>query len=184
MDAMCHKMCGTLKNPHCSMDMSSEHRSKFSYFSGNVDVSIWVKTSRVGRKTSSQQTSFTLLIHLLIYCLVFHALVLVVTEFPKYLFKSKIPYQFYISFTSFNLTTFSPVWFFLNISPDITVLTNVIKHILDVTALISHSGCPLLFMIILNLGKDHDKLYRCHQFFWNTNNKNTLYILNIRFNIA
>ena len=50
-------------------------------------------------------------------------------------------------------------------SPDITVLTNDIKRILDVNALISHSGCPLFFMIILNLGKDHDKLYRRLQIF-------------------
>ena len=29
-DALCHSRCGTLKNPHCSMAMSVEHRSKFS----------------------------------------------------------------------------------------------------------------------------------------------------------
>ena len=29
-DAPCHSGCGTLKNPHCSMTMSTEHRSKFA----------------------------------------------------------------------------------------------------------------------------------------------------------
>ena len=29
-DAPCHSRCGTLENPHCSLTMSSEHRSKFA----------------------------------------------------------------------------------------------------------------------------------------------------------
>ena len=30
MDVSCHSRCGTLKNPHCSMAMSAEHRSKLA----------------------------------------------------------------------------------------------------------------------------------------------------------
>ena len=37
--APCHSRCGTLKNPHCSMAISFEHRSKFATFTGNGDVS-------------------------------------------------------------------------------------------------------------------------------------------------
>ena len=29
-DALCHSRCGTLKNPHCSMAISAEYRSKFA----------------------------------------------------------------------------------------------------------------------------------------------------------
>ena len=29
-DAPCHSRCGTLKNPHCSMAISAEYRSKFA----------------------------------------------------------------------------------------------------------------------------------------------------------
>ena len=46
----------TPKNPHCSMAMSAEHRSKFVALHGNGDVSIWVKNSRVGRKTLNKQS--------------------------------------------------------------------------------------------------------------------------------
>ena len=38
-------------NPHCSMAMSAEHSSKLEPFTGNGDVSEWVKNSRVGRNT-------------------------------------------------------------------------------------------------------------------------------------
>ena len=29
-DALCHSRCGTLRNPHCSMAVGAEHRSKFA----------------------------------------------------------------------------------------------------------------------------------------------------------
>ena len=41
--------CGKLKNPHCSMAISGEHKSKFAAFTSNGEVSIWVKYSQVGR---------------------------------------------------------------------------------------------------------------------------------------
>ena len=31
-DVLCHRRCGTLKNPHCSMAMSADHRSKLGAF--------------------------------------------------------------------------------------------------------------------------------------------------------
>ena len=38
------------EEPHCSMAMSAEHRSNLQPFTGNGDVFIWVKHSRLGRK--------------------------------------------------------------------------------------------------------------------------------------
>ena len=56
--------CGTAKNPHCSMAISAEHaRSKFAAVISNGDVSIWVKNSRVGRKTPIKQNKQTIEIH-------------------------------------------------------------------------------------------------------------------------
>ena len=40
--------CGTLKNPHCSMAKSAEHRSNLQPFPGGDDVFIWVKNSQSG----------------------------------------------------------------------------------------------------------------------------------------
>ena len=53
--ARVHSRRGTLKNLHCSMAMSAEHRSKLHHFTGNGYVSIWVKNSRVGRKKNQCQ---------------------------------------------------------------------------------------------------------------------------------
>lgn len=41
--------CGTLKNPHCSITMSGEHMSILQPLTGNGDVYIVAKNSRVGR---------------------------------------------------------------------------------------------------------------------------------------
>ena len=51
--ARVHSRRGTLKNLHCSMAMSAEHRSKLHHFTGNGDISIWMKNSWVGRKKKS-----------------------------------------------------------------------------------------------------------------------------------
>ena len=51
--ARVHSIRGTLKNLHCSMAMSAVHRSKLHHFTGNGDVSIWVKNYRVGWKKKS-----------------------------------------------------------------------------------------------------------------------------------
>ena len=40
-----------------SMIMSAERRSNLQPFTGNGDVSIWVKNSEVGRKTTHKQTN-------------------------------------------------------------------------------------------------------------------------------
>ena len=48
-DDPCHSRYGTLKNPHCSLAISAEHRSNLQPFTGNGDVSKWVKNSWVGR---------------------------------------------------------------------------------------------------------------------------------------
>ena len=47
-----------LKNPHCSVAMSAEHMSTLQSFTGNGDVSIWVKNSRVGLKTPNEQSKY------------------------------------------------------------------------------------------------------------------------------
>ena len=57
-DDPCHSRYGTLKNPHCSLVISAEHRSNLQPFTGHGDVSKWVKNSRVGRKTPSKQTTY------------------------------------------------------------------------------------------------------------------------------
>ena len=59
--APCNSRCGTLKNPHWSMVMSAEHRSKFG------DVSKWVKHSRVGRKTLNKKKNKNILSSATIY---------------------------------------------------------------------------------------------------------------------
>ena len=41
-----HSRCGTLKNPHFSVAISAEHRSKYEPFTGNGDVSISVKNKK------------------------------------------------------------------------------------------------------------------------------------------
>ena len=45
------------------MVISAEHRSKFVSFTGNGEVSIWVKNSQMGRKTPNKQkqTKFVVL---------------------------------------------------------------------------------------------------------------------------
>ena len=53
-----HSRCGTLKNPHFSVAIGAEHRSKYEPFTGNVDVSISVKDSRWDKKLpTNKQTS-------------------------------------------------------------------------------------------------------------------------------
>ena len=39
------------------MAMSAEHRSNLQPFTGNIDASIWVKNSRLGRKTPNKQAN-------------------------------------------------------------------------------------------------------------------------------
>ena len=50
----CHISCCTLKNPHCSMAINAEHTRSLQPFTGNGDVSIRVKNSRVGRTNKSR----------------------------------------------------------------------------------------------------------------------------------
>ena len=46
----CRSRCDMLKNPHCSMAISAEHTKSLQTFTGNGDVSLWVKNSRFRRK--------------------------------------------------------------------------------------------------------------------------------------
>ena len=54
-DARCHRSKGTLRSPLSSLVMSAEYRSTFAAFNGKSEVSIWVKHSRVRRKTHSNK---------------------------------------------------------------------------------------------------------------------------------
>ena len=53
----CRSRCDMLKNPHCSMAISAEHTKSLQTFTGNGDVSLWVKNSRVRRKKKPKQTN-------------------------------------------------------------------------------------------------------------------------------
>ena len=46
------------------MAMSAEYRSNFVAFTGNGDVSKWVKNSLVGRKTPNKQTDLSFMFFL------------------------------------------------------------------------------------------------------------------------
>ena len=54
MDTPCHRRCGTLKNPYFSMATSAIGQN-MKPFTGNDNVSVWVKNSGVGRKAPKKQ---------------------------------------------------------------------------------------------------------------------------------
>ena len=64
-DAPCHSRCGTLKNPHWPCVASIGQNLK--PFIVNGDVSIWVKNSRKGRKSSNKQTNKVPFKHQILY---------------------------------------------------------------------------------------------------------------------
>ena len=54
-DAPCHSRCGTRKNPHCSIAIGVEHRSKFAAFTGNGEWKIleWDEKLQTNKQTSN-----------------------------------------------------------------------------------------------------------------------------------
>ena len=63
-DAPCHSRCGMFKNPHCSMAMSSEHRSKFPALHQQWLRLHWMNNSPAGQKKQTNNKQLLNVLHL------------------------------------------------------------------------------------------------------------------------